>query len=126
MALRLHHRSYNKLPPLSDNGDFIIVNSELHDDFDDFESKELESGYSCLEVNELLQHYLETKLHGASTVNKYGLKFVRLHASEIDDLCEWVEELQEQYSDIGNDVFITGISDGIILGLCIQRTCSYM
>ena len=120
VALWLHHRSYNKLPPLSDNGDFIIVNTELHDDFDDFKSKEIESGYSCLEVNELLQHYLETKLHGVSTVNKYGLKFVHLHASEIDDLCEWVEELQEKYSDIGNDVFITGISDRIILGLCIH------
>lgn len=78
------------------NGDFI-VNTELHD-FDDFKSKELESGYNCLEVNKLFQHYyFETKLHGNFTLNKYGLKFLHLRASEIDDLCEWVEELKEYW-----------------------------
>ena len=108
VAFWLHHQSYNELPPLCDDGDFVIVNTELHDNFHDFKSKELEPGYSYLEVNELLQHYLETKQHDASTVNKYGVKFVHLHASEIDDLCEWVEQLHEKYSEIGNDIFVTG------------------
>ena len=108
VALWLHYRAYNKLPLLSDDGDFIIVNTELHDDFDDFKNKEVEPGYSYLEVNELLQHFLETKPHDASTVNKYGMTFVRLQASVIDHLCDWVEELHEKYSEIGNNVFITG------------------
>ena len=95
----LYYRAYNKHPPLRDDGDFIIVDTELHDDFDDFKSKELEPGYSYLEVNELLQHYLKSKPHGsASTVEKYGMTFLHIHESMIDDLCEWVEQLREKHS----------------------------
>ena len=71
VALWLHHRAYNKFPPLSDDGNFVIVSTEVHDNFDDFKSKEVEPGYSYLEL-----------LHDASTVNKYGVTFVCLHASE--------------------------------------------
>lgn len=104
VALWLHHRAYNKLPPLSDVGDFIIVNTDVHDDFDDFKSKEIEPGYKRM-------NYCSITLKPSCMMlllNKYGMTFVRLHASEIDDLCQWVEELHERYSEIGNDIFITG------------------
>ena len=42
----LHYWAYNKHPPLCGDCDFIIVNTELHNEFDDFKSKELQPGYS--------------------------------------------------------------------------------
>ena len=38
----------------------------------------------------MLQHYLKSKPRdGTSTVEKYGVTFLYLHESMIDDLCEW-------------------------------------
>ena len=105
----LHYRAYNRHPPLCDVGDFIIVNSELHNNFDDFKRKELEPGYSYLQINELLQHYLKCMSQDGTypTVKKYGEVYLHLHESMIDDLCELVEQLREKHSQVGNEVFIT-------------------
>lgn len=106
----LHYRAHKKCPPLRDVGDFVIVNTKLHDDFDCFKRNELKPGYSFLEINELLQHYLMCKPQiDASTVEKYGVTYLYLHESMIDDLCEWVEQLRERHSQIGNEVFITSM-----------------
>ena len=105
----MHYRAHNKHPPLRGDCNFVIVNSELHNDFDDFKHKELQPGYSYLEINKLLQHYLNSKPHdGTSTMEKYGVTFLCLHESMMDDLCEWVEKLCEKHSRIGNEAFITG------------------
>lgn len=110
VAVWLQYRAYNKQPPLRDTGDFVIVNCELHDDFDDFKSKELEPDYSYLEMTELLRYYLKNKPHiNLSTVERYGSTYLRLCGSEMDDLCEWVEELREEHSQVGNEVFNRGI-----------------
>ena len=71
VELWLHYRAHNKHPPLLGDCDVITVNSELNNDFDDFKHKELQSGYSYLEINKLLQHYLNSRPHdGISTMEK--------------------------------------------------------
>jgi hypothetical protein len=109
VAVWLQYRAYNKQPPLRDTGDFVMVNLELHDDFDDFRSKELEPEYSYLEMTELLRHYLKNMPHiSPSTMERYGNTYLRVHVSEMDDLCDWVEELRENHSQIGNEAFSKG------------------
>ena len=59
--------------------------------------KELEPGYSYLEMTGLLHHYLKNKPHiNLSTMERYGSTSLRLCGSEMDDLCEWME-LREKH-----------------------------
>ena len=48
VALWLDCRAFNKKEPLRDVLDFVIVNTRLHDDFDEFKRNEIQSGYSYL------------------------------------------------------------------------------
>ena len=43
VALWLDCRAFNKKEPLRDVLDFVIVNTRLHDDFDEFKKNEIQS-----------------------------------------------------------------------------------
>ena len=43
---------YNKKEPVMVANDFVIVNSDLHDDFDAFKAEHIKSNYSYVPLNE--------------------------------------------------------------------------
>ena len=93
VALWLDCRAFNKKEPLRDALDFVIVNTRLHDDFDEFKRNEIQSGYSYLQMNELLQYYID---HGCGhlkqhIITRYGLTYLKLDGDQIDHLCRWIK-----------------------------------
>ena len=60
VALWLDYRSFNKEKPLKEvyDGDFIIIDEQLHAQFDEFKQKVVPANHSMLN---LIDHYLSTK-----------------------------------------------------------------
>ena len=117
VALRLDYQAFNKKEPLRDALDFVIVNTCLHDDFDEFKRKEIESDYSYLRVNELLLHYI---VHDCGhlrerIVTKYGLTYLKLNGDQIDHLCRWIKTKRDC---IRQDGFGTFFKDSYYEQLC--------
>ena len=89
---------------------FVIVNSELHNEFDAFMTNELKPNTVYLEINALLRHYLTTTLRlSQRIVHKYGVEYLCLEHTEVDDLCQWVEELRDLHIKVGSAAFSKGI-----------------
>lgn len=105
MAVWLDCRAFNKKPPLHQAYGFVIVNSHVHDDFDQFKKSHSQYDYSLLKLNELLRLWLSSKELTKESVEQYGKKYVKLHSTEIDSLCTWVLDLREQYYTLGESVF---------------------
>ena len=79
--------------------DFIVVNSQLHDQFDLFKTAEVKKSYSLVPTSELLLFYCASQCPGIlnSKVMKYGKVYLDLHYSEVDKLIFWVDETRERY-----------------------------
>ena len=99
VELWLDSRAYQKRPSLQEACGFVIMNSELHDEFDQFKMKEAYPDYSLLQHIELLDFWLRSKKLLLPTVSKFGKQYVRLHHTEVDSLCRWVLKMREK-SDI--------------------------
>ena len=87
----MESRDFNNDSSLREVFDFVVVNRSLHSEFDDFKRKENLCNYSFLSVNELLQHwntYERKPSHPVLTM--YGKPHLKLHYTEMDELCEWV------------------------------------
>ena len=97
VALWQDHRLFNSEKPLIDALDFVIVNNELHKQFDDFKKIEVPSNTNFIETNPLLQVYCEEK--DVFTVEKYGKTYLKLSSSSIDDLCQWVRNLRKRHKE---------------------------
>ena len=80
--------------------DFVIVNSSLHSEFDEFK-KNIEKGYSILQINPLLD-YLNNieRAIPLPTLRMYGKEFIKLYYSDMDRLCEWVLKQRENLVNI--------------------------
>ena len=114
MIVWLHYRAFNNLSLLTDAFDFVIVNEDLHREFDEFKKCDMLMNFSCLEIVELLQHYLRSKPSLTSLiVEMYGKKYLRLNTNEMDDLCYWVQYLREQHKVKGNEIFRRPVIEGI-------------
>ena len=64
-----------KFPPLTDVINFVMVNHELHDDFEKFKSTEVRPAYCFLPLIELLTFYCLSScvdLPSSSKVVKFG------------------------------------------------------
>ncbi len=93
-------RAHNNLPPVTDALDFVIVNNQLHNEFDEFKKAEIEPDITYLQMNSLLQHYCRIKSHlHAFIVTKYGKSYLKLTSSLVDDLCIWMKE-KSQHGNI--------------------------
>ena len=62
VALWLDSRAFQKKPSLRQACGFVIINSELHDEFDQFRKKETHSDYSLLQHIKLLDLWLKSKM----------------------------------------------------------------
>ena len=53
----LDFRNFTSESPLVDMGDFVMVNADLHDDFDEFKKSEVKPLCSFVPLTELLKLY---------------------------------------------------------------------
>ena len=93
VAQWFEYRNYNKIneAPLREVFDFVVVNTSLHAEFDEFKRKETHHHYSILLVNELFAYWNTYKRSPPLPVLRvYGKPHLQLHYTEVDDLCEWV------------------------------------
>lgn len=107
VALWLDSREFQNKPPLRKACGFVIVNSELQDEFDEF--KKQESLPNCLDIEfiQLLQFWAKSEDPQPSppTINKYGKTYARLHHTQMDDLLTWVQETRTKFSHVGRELF---------------------
>ncbi len=99
-------------PPIEDLSNFVIVNSQLNDEFDQFKGSEVKQSYSLLPLIELLTYFCllySSDLRSYSEVTKFGRKYLELSSSEIDILISWVYETRRQLEAKGKDIFITAL-----------------
>ena len=131
VALWIDFRAFHGKPELVNVIDFVIVNSRLHDEFDQFKKAEVQSSYSLLPVVELLLFYCLTKcphVLDSSQVHKFGRTYIKMDSSQVDDLVSWVYEMNELYYGVeGESIFdqetLSKISGGI--GLTSNIQCLY-
>ena len=87
---------------LTDAGDFVIVDPKLHDEFDAFKKAESLTGHNFVPVNELLLLFCLpqfSSLHRAPRIKKFGISYLELQSSQIDELVLWVREMRKVYSN---------------------------
>ena len=78
-------------------GDFVIINEELHSQFDEFKKNMVPANHSMVPVMELLEYYW-CKVKCAvcmNTVHLYGKLYVKMTAAELDDFCKWIYDTRE-------------------------------
>ena len=108
VALWLDARKFQKKPPLREANGFVIINMEIHKEFDEFKRKEASIEYSLLENIELLKLWLKNhnlQCSSPTTIEKFGKKYVRLHYTDMDDLCRWVLEVRDKFTTMGKEAF---------------------
>ena len=110
MSLWLDFRNFNGETPLTVVADFVIINSGLHDQFDEFKKKEVRPRHSFLPLTDLLTFYCSSECADLlkSTTVKYGRPYLELHTEQINTLVEWVYRMRMKYEK-GENVFRTPV-----------------
>ena len=87
VALWLDYREFHKEPLLTDIHDFIVINSQLHDQFDLFKKAEVKRSHSFVPVTELLIFCCASQCPRILSykVVKYEKMYLELHYCEIDN-----------------------------------------
>lgn len=112
VALWLDHRAYHQKPSLREALGFVIVDENLHKEFDKFKQKETSTDISYLRPVELLRLWCSTqKSCQPTTIEKFGNSYIVLSSSEMDELCYWVQEMREKFSQEGNSIFSDPVSN---------------
>lgn len=97
----LQYRLFHGKSALTDIGDFVIIDPNLHDEFDAFKKAEIAKGHSFVPINELLLLFCLPQfsdLHELPRIEKFGERYLYLTAAQIDQLILWVYEMRENYS----------------------------
>ena len=118
VAIWEQYRGHNNQPPLRNatNSDFVIVDADLHNELDAFNKNELKPKLVYLEMIELLRLYLRDKPDiQQSVMQKYGAEYLCLQSPDVDDLCQWVEELRDLHLKVGSAAFRKGAVTNDIL-----------
>ena len=110
VALWLDCRAFQCDTPVPEIQDFVIIDSQLHDQFDLFKKSNVRESYSLIPLCNLLTFYCHSgsKCHHSlnSKVEKYGKVYLELHMSEVDELVMWVDEMRERYFGVdGEKIF---------------------
>ena len=104
VALWLDYRSFNKEKLLKEvyDGDFLIIDEQLHAQFDEFKQKFVPANHSMVRKLNLIDHYLSTKgkFCVSNCVGLYGKLYVVLNSVQMDDFCQWINDSRENDGDI--------------------------
>ena len=100
VALWQAYRAYTHQLEVVEAFDFMIVNSLLHNQFDDFKKSEnIDLGNSYLEMNSLLHFYIRQHPQlGTSLTEKYNKTYVMFSCDQVDELCQWIYTMREQHN----------------------------
>ena len=118
------YRAYQKQPPVTDAIDFVIVNNQLHSQFDEFKKTEIEPDISYLEMNHLLQHYCHIKPHlRAFLVTRYGKAYLKLTSSLVDELCSWIYKMigQKDSHEASQQGIVINTADVLKVAIHVYR-----
>ncbi|KAL5516139.1 hypothetical protein EMCRGX_G001410 [Ephydatia muelleri] len=99
VSLWLHSRSFDKKPSLVQALGFVIVNEDIHTQFDAFVSSMPLLSQGCyLQCGPLLQ-YWNTHMRPipATIVQLFGDEYLFLYYADVDTLCEWVFKAREEF-----------------------------
>lgn len=101
---------------MTDAIDFVIVNIQFHDEYDDFKKVEIEPDVNYLQMNHLLQHYCHIKPYlQAFGIFKYGKTYLKLTSALVD--CDWIYKVtgqQRRQQGIYNGMYTdTDIDDNL-------------
>ena len=96
MALWLDSRSYDSKPQLREASGFVIVNPMLHSEFEAFKAAVSTPECNNLRLGPLLQYWKDfVRPSCGDVLTMFGSHYLRLHYSEVDDLCQWVLDSRE-------------------------------
>ena len=96
VALWLDARAYNNQPPLRQSNGFVLVTPELHSEFDSFREKVTTTEESTFPLVALLDFWNRRRAVPSSVVTMFGKQYLKLHLSEVDDLCQWVYDARDE------------------------------
>ena len=105
VALWMDSRAFHGQPPLTDALDLVIVNCQIHNEFDSFKKSQINPACSYIAINELLKLYCHDKCHPLLSVQKFGKSYLSMSGEQIDSLVEWVCRIREKYSAEGSSIF---------------------
>ena len=102
VALWLDSRAFLKKPSLRKACGFVILNAELHKEFDEFKKAHCVYDYDLLEYVELLKCWsLSLKAENRPPIiHKFGKNYIKLCSTDIDVLCRWASDLKEQFDNV--------------------------
>lgn len=103
-------------PELADLVDFVVVNSELHNEFDAFKKAELRAGFSFVPLCELLLLYQAqfSSLQKSCEVKKFEKCYLELAAPQMDEFITWIYEMRKSYTSKGDSLFTNEVQ--MVLG----------
>ena len=106
VALWLDYRTCHGESQLVDVIDFVIVNSDLHEQFDLFKKDEVPPNYGFVRMVELLEFYESESTHFEGDITlKFNKTYLKMSGSQIDDLIIWVGQMRDRYSREGHSIF---------------------
>lgn len=107
VALWLDYRAFNGSPALKVIDDFVIVTTDLHDEFDKFKKSEnLEfKGLNLVPPIELLQYWNILMDNNLQSISRYGKDYFLLQPSQLDNLIDWIGDLKIKFMSEGQSVF---------------------
>ena len=112
VALWQQYLLFKGKPPLTDAGDFVIVDSKLHDEFDAFKKEYTKSKHAFVPVNELLYFYASFHVGDDpkfQVITKFDKDYYELHSSQIDEFILWVLDMRKRYKGSeGENIFKIG------------------
>ena len=112
VSLWLDYRAYHQKSTLSESAGFVIVDTDLHKEYEEFRAKNAVSDVSFLPQNDLLHCWCTTqKLTSKRMVQKYGYNYVKLFGYEVDQLCAWVREKRDLVNADGWENFLLSVND---------------
>ena len=95
VALWLDARAYSNQPSLRQFYGFVFVTPELHSDFDSFRVKFTTCEESMFPLVALLDFWNRRRAVPSSVITMFRKPYLKLHPSEVDDLCQWVYDARD-------------------------------
>ena len=123
VSLWLDYRRFNEDPPLPDFINFVMVNHQLHDEFDEFKKTKIRPSYSFIPLSELLIYYClsnHADLLNSSKAARFGNEYLELNPSQVDSLIIWVNTTRKKYKKEGENVFTATVLQNMLSKGIIQ------
>ena len=87
-------------PPLEEALDFVIVNEQLHDDFDSFKQTEVRPRFSYVPAIELVSLFCKCADIMVPCVIRYESDYYELDESQFDELVVWSSQIEICIMDV--------------------------